>query len=276
MAKKGILIDDEPIVAIPETHTEEVDKEVVADAVLPSADANVVDLPSKGKLGYPSFVEYRDIMVRDEEILASSTAETYAKTLNAVVKSVMNDCPFYEKMAIHDRDYMLLWIWANNYSSTKDVEVTCGGCGAKNNHKIDLTKLPMIPIKDSLKIPFTVPVKKTGGTVSVRMSTVADELLASELLRKNPSLKYDTILFVLSIDLGMQVNFDVKYKWVSENISGREMGIIREFHSHFAFGVDTVIEHSCPACGEVTRGLVPFQTEDILFPTVSTDFEKLL
>lgn len=271
--KRSILIDDE-VEATPDVDT--APEQHVCDAVLPSADTNVVDLPSNGKFGYPAYAEYRDIMVRDEEVLAGATAETYAKTLNAVVKSVMNDCPFYESMSLHDRDFMLVWIWANNYSSTKDVEVTCAACETKSPHTVDMTKLPTTPIKDSMKIPFVVPIKKTAGSVSIRLNTVADELIAAEIVRKNQSLKFETVMLVLSIDLGIPVNFDVKYKWVSENVSGREMGIIRNFHSHFAFGIDTTIEHKCPACGEVTRGLVPFQAEDILFPTVSTDFEKLL
>src|SRR5690606_33709188 len=64
---------------------------------------NILDLPSEGRLGYPSSVNYRDIMTKDEEVLSSATADTYGRTLNGVVKSLLNDCEFYNKMSIYDR-----------------------------------------------------------------------------------------------------------------------------------------------------------------------------
>lgn len=249
---------------------------VTKAASLPSSDHNVTDLPSAGKFGYPEYVEYRDILVKDEEVLAGATAETYAKTLNAVLKAVMNECAFYEDMIIHDRDFMLLWIWANNYTAVKDVEITCGSCATKTKHKVDLTQLPFSEVKENIKVPFAVPLKKTGGQILVRLNTVADELFAAEYTKKNKNAKFEHVMMVRSIDVGIEMPFDLKLKWIGENVSGREMGMIRKFHSHFAFGVDPVINHTCPACGEVTRGNIPFQTEDILFPTVSADFEELL
>lgn len=242
---------------------------------LPSSGYNVVAMPSNGKFGYPAEVEYRDILVKDEEVLASATVDTYSKTLNSVLKSVMNEAPFYENMTIHDRDFMLVWVWANNYSSTKDVEITCAHCSHKKVHRVDLTQLPQTDVNESIKVPFEVPLK-SGNSIFVRLNTVADEIFAEEYIRKNKKAKFEHIMMIRSIDVGVNIPFDSKMKWVSENVTGKEMGLVRKFHSHFAFGVNPRIEHVCPECSGVTHGDVPFQTEDILFPTVSSDFEKLL
>jgi hypothetical protein len=249
--------------------------EVVKEVGLPSASHNITTLPSNGVFGYPAEVEYRDILVKDEEVLSGATVETYSKTLNAVIKSLMNDCPFYENLIIHDRDYMLLWIWANNYTSSKNVEIACVHCDNKDHHKVDFTKLETVDVKKTIKIPFEIPLQK-GGKIVVRMNTVADELFAEEYVKKNKNVKFEQVMMVRSIDVGSEIPFNAKMKWVSENLRSKEMGIVRQFHKHFAFGIPTSIEHTCSACGGVTRGDLPFQTEDILYPTVQSDFEKLL
>lgn len=271
--KRSILVEDDDDVVIAAAQPEE----IVDEVKLPSSEHNIVDLPSNGKFGYPVYAEYRDIMVRDEEVLASATDATYAKTLNSVLKSVMNDCPFYEDLTIHDRDFMLVWVWANNYSPTKTVSVTCGNgeCNHTTKHTIDLRELPQKPVAENIKT-VQIPIKKTGGFVNVRLNTVRDELIASEAIRKNKDLRYDTVMLALSIDVGINIPLDVKLNWIKDNISGKEMALIRQYHNHFSYGIDAVMEYKCEACGEVTRGAIPFQAEDILFPTVSTDFAEFL
>lgn len=273
--KRGILLEDDDIQTTAQEQS--LQKEETSDASLVSSSHNIVDLPSNGKFGYPVYAEYRDIMVRDEEVLSSATDATYAKTLNSVLKSVMNDCPFYEDLTIHDRDFMLVWVWANNYSPTKTVEVTCNNdeCKHKTSHVIDLRQLPQKEIAENIKT-VQIPIKKTGGFVNVRLNTVRDELIASEAIRKDKNLRYDTVMLALSIDVGINIPLDVKLNWIKDNISGKEMALIRQYHNHFSYGIDASMEYKCEACGEVTRGAIPFQAEDILFPTVSTDFAEFL
>lgn len=268
----GFVLGDEDITA----QDKKTDEQVKSDAALPSATHNVVDLPSKGKLGYPAYAEYRDIMVRDEEVLSSSTIDTYAKTLNAVLKNIMNDCPFYEQMSIHDRDYMLIWVWANNYSSLKKVEVTCQHCEHKEEKTIDLTKLPQKDIAEDFKSSITIPIKKTKGNITARQLTVSDELFAEEYSKKDKNMKYENAILFSSIDLGMPVPFETKVRWIRENMSSKELHIVRKFHEKYSFGISSTIEHTCPACGEVTHGAVPFQAADVLFPTLSDDIEEYL
>lgn len=248
------------------------------EPVVPSGNANLLELPSKGKFGYPTHLEYRDIMVKDEEILASATTSTYAKTFNGVLKSVLNDCPFYEKMTTYDRDYALIWVWANNYGANKKIQIACGNpkCKKEHVHNVDMTKLPIVDIKDNLKTPYFFNLKKTGQPVSIRLYTVEDELVSEEYVKSNPDERHSTVMLVRSLDIGHDLPLELKIRWVKENVTGHEMARIRKYHSTFAYGVSTTLDYECPACGEVTQGDIPFQAADILYPALSADIEEFV
>lgn len=247
------------------------------DVVLGSSDANILKLPSKGKLWYADSVEYREIMVGDEETLALSSNDTYARTLNSVIKSVLNGCEFYEDMTVYDRDFALVWLWANNYSPIKEVNVTCRACKHKDNHKVDLTSVPVKDIKDNTPKFLTLPLKKGSlKEVNIRLNTVQDELNVENYMVSKPKSNFNMLMLVSSIDTGFDMSLDKKLEWVRDNVTGAELGIVRNFHKHFKYGITDTIEHTCSKCKEVTIGPLPFQAEDILYPTVSTDFEELL
>lgn len=239
----------------------------------------IVELPSGGKLGYPSSVTYRDMLVRDEEVLASATASTYTKVLNGVLKDVANGCEFFEQMSTHDRDFLLVWFWANNYSPIKKISVTCRNseCKKEHEHSIDLTKLKVDDIKENIKNPFTLELKN-GNSVQVRMVTVGDEIKSEEYKRLNPDSPHsiENLMMYASISVGISIPFESKIEWIMNNITTKEMGIIKNYHRYFSFGVKKTVDCKCPSCGEVTTVALPFQAEDVLFPSVSTDFEEYL
>jgi hypothetical protein len=249
---------------------EQTKKKVKKETEVPKP-ANVLDLPSGGKFGYPSFVQYRDMLAKDEEILASSTAENYARVLNGVIKSVIMDCEFYENMTTYDRDYVLIWLWANNYTAKKTVEIECKD-GSTENVEVDLTQLDVTEPSEKFTGAFTLDLKN-GKSVKVRLNTVGDEIATETYLSKNKQHRYEYLMMVQSIDVGVPMLLETKLKWVGENLTAKEMGIIKQFHAKFAYGVKTRLEHKC-ACGEVTKFDLPFSIEDILHPTVQFDFEE--
>lgn len=248
------------------------------EAILGSPGYNVLDLPSKGLLGYPASVEYRDIMVGDEETLALATTSTYFRTLNGVLKSILNDCPYYEKLTVYDRDYILMWLWANNYSAVKDVNVECRACSHEASHRVDLTEIEIQDVDSEIPAEFKIPLSKGSlKEVTVRLSTVQDELDAEEYVRSSKEqVSFNGLLRAASIQTGFEMPFAKKVEWVKNNITSREMGNIKKYHQHFKYGVPNAVNHTCPKCKEVTVGQLPFQAEDILFPTVQSDFEELL
>lgn len=266
------MFQDEDVSAVEDKIKEE-------DVVVDSSVTNIVDLPSNGNLGYPSQINYREILVKDEEVLASATSQTYARTLNKVLKNITNDCEFYEKLTVHDRDFLLVWVWANNYSPTKRVTFECPACKTESEHVIDFTKQDSTELNPKFKGYFEMPIKKLGTSVKVRLNTVADEMLAEEYLAKNPTARYEHLLLVLSIDFGYSnMPLAQRLQNVAENISGAEMIKIKQFHIKLRYGINPDVEYTCKNtdCGEVTKDAFPFHTEDILFPTISTDIEEFL
>lgn len=246
---------------------------------LPSGQ-NFLELPSKGLLGYPTTVTYRDILVKDEERLSTATGETYARTLNSVLKGILNDCKFFEDMTIFDRDYALVWLWANNYDHVKKIDVKCENpeCGHEETKKVDLQEVDVKNVNPKIPVPFEIPMA-TGGTLKVRLSTVGDEIDVEDFLsygKNREKYAFDHLMMVASIVTEYNMPFANKLKWVGENVRGKEMGLVRKFHQYFRYGVDDVIRHECSECKEVTLGQLPFSASDVLFPTVSNDIEEFL
>lgn len=247
------------------------DEEIVLDE-----PSNILELPSKGLLGYPATVSYREIMVKDEEILSTATPDTYTTVLNKVLKSLLNNTDFYEKMSIHDRDFVLIWLWANNFDPIKEIVTKCESCGEKTTHKVDLRDIDVSDISSDFIPKFEIPLSN-GKKCWVRMTTVEDELFSEDYVkRKNNKVSYDHVIAVRTIITEQVMTFEQKLDWVRENMKSSEMGIVRRYHSHFKFGVDPYRDYTCSACGEVTRDVIPFQAEDILMPSVQTDFDRLL
>jgi len=263
------------------------DKEEPKQEYVPESDTSiesstmVIDLPSGGYLWYPASITCRDILVKDEELLSTATTENYARTLNSVLKGILNDCDYYEKIAVNDRDWLLVWIWANNYSAIKEVELTCSNqeCWHKSSHKVDLTKLDVNDLDENVKVPLKIPLsKQPGSAIEVRHNIVADEIEVEQFMttKEGKQYEYDYLMRIASIDTGMKMPMRSKIDWVRENVTGKEMAFVRKYHDYFSFGVQRYVDYKCPACGEVTRGPLPFQAEDVLFPAAPDGFEELL
>ena len=259
------------------TATKKKPAEKKEESLLHDSGHNIVVFLSGGKLGYPAVFEYRDLLVKDEEVLSTATDTTYSRTINSVLKSVMNDPEWYEKMTVHDRDYALMWIWAQNYGSTKTLTVTCSNrsCGAENTHVVDLTNLPVTKLNEKIKVPLNMTLKN-GVEIEVNLPTVADELFVEEWLKNHPNDKYQTVMTARLISFGMEPRFEEKMKWISENVLASEYGKIKKYHELAFYGVNGMIEHKCKHCKEVTYGEIPFSTSDVLWPTVHADIEEFL
>lgn len=243
-----------------------------ADTAEVAPVGNIIDLPSKGQFGYPATVEFRDMMAKDEEVLATTTVETYTRTLNGVLKSVLNDCEFYETLSIQDRDFALINTWSHNYSPKKVIEIECEHCGETGKQNIDLTQLEVSSPQEGFTGAFKLPIKNGEDSIVIRLNTVGDELAAEAFLVRNKDHRFDYLMTIQSIDVGVPMMLDQKIKWVQDNLTAREMAIVRQFHKEFDFGVKTILEHKCAACGGGTQYQLPFSVEDILNPTVSYNF----
>jgi len=246
----------------------------------------VLDLPSQGKLGYDSSITHRDILVKDEEVLATATPTNFARTMNNVLRGICNNPSFFDSMSVHDRDFLLVWLWSNNYTPVKEVEVVCSSreCGAKHTYQVDMTELDVKPLKDDYK-PLKIPLSlgEEGAYIRVRPNTVKDENEVEAFLEKMSNKtdakklpSFEHLMLVSSIDVGMNIPLDKKMEWVGENVTGKEMGFVKKFHEFFKFGVQDTIDYTCKSCQEVTTGELPFQVFDILRPSVSSSDDEFL
>lgn len=237
------------------------EQEVVQDDVVYFS----VDLPSKGRLGYSESIEYRDILVRDEKELASATEKTFVKVLNSVIKGLLKDKSKFEELTIYDRDFLLLWIWANSYSTIKSIEVQCPHCGHKNQHDIDLTKLEVKDLSEEYTHPHEI-VFSDGEKIKVRLVTVGDEELVRKFCASNQEVEETFALFCNSVSFDVVMSLKDKIKKMS-NIKGKDMAKIRGFHQKFKYGVNDRTSAPCSSCGEVSEFTIPFQV-DFFLPTL--------
>lgn len=233
-----------------------------------------VGLPSHGKFGYPENVQYRDIMVRDEKILSTATRGNYVQTLNDILKSLIGNPTYYEDLTVYDRDFLLVWIWANNYNPVKTIEVACDNCGAKENMEVDLTKLPVKDVDPTLAVPFVLETAD-GKSLNLRLVTVGMQLAVDAYVKSHPDCDEDTALYSLTVDNGVVMPMDSKVTWVETNITGKTMALVRAFHEYYQYGVQDRLEHTCSTCREVTKFRAPFRPE-WLRPSLSNDFATLL
>ena len=232
---------------------------------------NLVELPSKGALGYPSEIEYRDILVKDEKELASTTEKTFAKVLNNILSGLLKDNTYFDDLSIHDRDFLILWIWANNYSTTKDIEYGCPQCGAHNKEVVDLTKLDVKPLSDKFQNPYPYTLSN-GEEASFRLLTVKDENLARTFCNTNKNFEESFVMMCMSLNLKTVMPLKDKIKYIEENLTGRDMSKLRGFHKHYKYGIDEIVDAVCESCGEVNKIAIPFQVE-FFIPSLSDDFE---
>lgn len=233
---------------------------------------SVVELPSKGKLGYPAEVEYRDILVKDEKEISGATEKTFTKILNNVLRNLLKDKSYFEQLTIADRDYLLLWIWANSYSTIKHVEAECPECSKKAIYPIDITKINVKDIDSSYQNP-TPYTTKNGTKIGMRMLTVKDEEIAKKYATGNKDVEELFVLLCCSVVFDAVMPLKEKIKRIENNFTGSDMAVIRGFHSHYKYGIDDTIEKECVDCGYSFRVPLPINV-DWFLPTNSEHFGK--
>lgn len=237
-----------------------------------------VSIPSNGRLGYPGTIEYRDVVFGDEIKIKMATQDTWVRTVNKVLKGILNNPPFYDDMCIFDRDFLLLWVFANSYSPKDKMTMNCTHCGHSEEFTIDLTEFDVNDIDPEIPVPFKMDLK-TGDKIEVHLPRVRDELVAESMAKGDSNVDFDDYMLQSTIDVKTQTfkNNEKKFEWISENISAKEMSVVKKFHDRFSFGVNDIIERQCKNCGEVNRGRYPFRLENFFLHSGSDDdFEYYL
>lgn len=264
-----MFADDEDAQAFEQQMKEEKPQASEKNPVLKYTD---VELPSKGMLGYPEEVSYRDILVRDEKELSGATPKTFPKVLNTVLKNLLHDPSIFDKLTIHDRDFLILWIWANNYSTVKHIEAQCPHCGEKNQYQIDLTQLDVKELDPEFKNPYPYTTK-AGEQVTFRLLTTKDEEVARHYCNAHKNENELQVMLYNSVQFSQVMPLKEKIKKIENEFTGKDMAMLRGFHAYFKYGIQEEVDRECGGCGEVSTVPIPFQI-DFFLPSLQGDFGK--
>lgn len=277
---KPVFVDDdeivqtkaEPVVEQPAPKPAPVQQKASEDLTKRFYD---VDLPSKGKLGYPATIEYRDIMVRDEKILATATPANYIRTLNKILKSLLNNPDWFQELTLADRDYLLMYLWANNYNTKQTLEGECDECTKKYTMEVDLTKVDVDDISDEIQNPFFFETSN-GHRIGVRLLTINDQELADAYIKDHPEADYETVIFSSAIEVPFIMTFEQKLKWIEDNIRGKDMAYVRAYTDYFKYGLHDMLDHACDSCGAVQKVRLDIDPAFFRPSALESDFRDLL
>ena len=137
-----------------------------------------VQLPSRGKYyqHIPALkdgtIYIREYTAQEEALLAHMNRENVQLVLNAMLDSCMRLDGFKaEDLTTEDAFYLLVWLRANSYGPTYDIEVVCPhrDCGHEDSYSINLSELTVNYLTpDDPDEPVDVLGVKTGILFQVR------------------------------------------------------------------------------------------------------------
>jgi hypothetical protein len=125
-----------------------------------------VELPSRGKYyqAIPGLrdgrVYIREYSAQEEALLAHMNRDNVQLVLNEMLNNCMRLDNFTaDNLTTEDAFYLLMWLRANSYGPTYDIEVTCPhrDCGHEDTYSINLSELTINYLTDEdAKEPVTV------------------------------------------------------------------------------------------------------------------------
>jgi hypothetical protein len=219
-----------------------------------------VELPSK-LLTYKDVeeIKLRSLTGNDEKIIAYSNPSNLEVKFVDMLKTVVDGIDPLQ-LTFGDRTYLLLYLTVDSYGKEYGpVSFYCDNCFQEIHEIIDLNSFDVIKLPENFKQPYEVKLSTTS--VYLRLLTVADEIkvLEKETENKNAWLYRYALTMV-----DQSKNIVEKEKFL-ENLSLKDLALIKAFHRKFEHGPDMVAKYKCPLCGGEGRVSVPFRFE-MLFP----------
>lgn len=224
-----------------------------------------VKLPSKG-LVYPDLdlaknpeaIKIRTFKGRDEKLIAELSNENFEKKFVTVLRGVLQGIDPV-KLTLGDRLYLVIWEAINSYSKMFAVDFECEHCWQKNTYDVDLSKLEIQDLPDDYKEPYELKLPSSGALIKCRLLRVEDVLKVNELERANQNVWLYRYALAIVNDKGIWDNVDYL-----ENLSTKDLMVIRAFHTKFEHGVKMTAGYECPKCGGTGTMPVPFRLEMLL------------
>jgi len=206
----------------------------------------------------PDAIQIRTFKGRDEKLIAELSNENFEKKFLTVLHGVLKGIDPV-KLTLGDRLYLVVWETINSYSKMFSVDFECEHCWQKNTFDVDLTKLEIIELPDTYREPYELKLPVSGQLVKCRMLRVEDVLKVNELDKAGQNVWLYRYALSLVNDKGIWDNVDFL-----ENLSTKDLMVIRAFHNKFEHGLKMEAAYECPKCGGTGVMPVPFRLEMLL------------
>ncbi len=239
-----------------------------------------VDLPSKGKYYKhipglkDGIIHIREYSAQEEGLLAHMNRENVQLVLNAMLDNCMRLEVFKaEDLTTEDAFYLLVWLRANSYGPTYDIEVTCPhrDCGIEDSYAVNLSELSVTYLTDDDPTePVTVVTPRTKMKIEVTCMRRGTEVTAQRRAAQLKQLKgvykgeiSDLLKRAYSIKrVTMQDGSDTTDRVEIEELILRYLPagdslIIDQAIEGFKHGVDVNVQLTCKSCNREIFTVVP-------------------
>ena len=148
-----------------------------------------VQLPSKGKFyGHnpalkDGWVNIREYCAQEESMLAHMNRENVQHVLNNIINNCIESNSIdANELTTEDAFYLLVWLRANSYGPTYEMDVTCPheDCNYNDIYRINLGQLKVNYLEEEVKEPIVVKLPKSGLTAEIRCMRRGMEMDAAD------------------------------------------------------------------------------------------------
>lgn len=237
----------------------------------------IIELPSRGKLYSKDnplskgTVEIKYMTSREEDILASQNLIRKGVVLDKLFESVVVEQGVnVNDIFVGDKNAILLATRILGYGANYDVEVTDPFSGEQQRVSIDLSKIQIKEVDDTLlssENRFTVKLPTSQKEITFKLLTHKDELdinaeiQALNRLRKDkdgPSQEVSTRLRYMIQEIDGNSDRGFINKWVSNNLLAKDSRFLRNYVREISPDLELKFNFVSDITGEEEALDIPF------------------
>lgn len=226
-----------------------------------------VYLPSRGVFNkdesvYAGPIEL-DMMGFEQEkmVFGSNTENALDRMLSSVIKTEGINL---DKLVPQDRHFLLIQERIHSYGPNYHIRFKCPYCGVEEEHKIDLTTVPVLEMDEEFKEPIEGVLPLDGRKVGLKILRNGDKKaieaeirMKADKLKINPKdLRFELrrVKSIVSID-GSAPKVGER-EALLRSLKGRDIAYMDYLINQIQFGYSSTINVTCSGCKEEYE--VPF------------------
>lgn len=203
-------------------------------------------------------IQIRTFKGRDEKLIAEISGDNFEKKFNTILRSVLRGIE-PEELTVGDRQFLMLWETIHSYDKMFQVTHECEHCWRASSYAVDIATLDIISLPDNFAEPYELKLEECVQTIKLRLLRVKDLIKVDEL--KKQSINVWLYRYALSMVNDKSILENTEFL---ENLSTKDLMLIRAFHDKFVHGFDLRAKYECPKCGGDGVMPVPFRLEMLL------------